>query len=365
MSQYLAKEFDNIDKILCEYGCGQLAKYKFKKGKVCCSENYNSCPSVSKQRSLTTKERHPIKIKPELIKPELCSYGCGRPAIHQFQNGKGCCCETYKSCPSVRFKKGKSSKGRPSWNKGLTKETDERVLNLTKKSGETLKVLYEDGTLVIWNKGKHDYLSEESRKKMGHNKGKPGYWAGKKRGPQSVKWRLHIGLGNIGKKRTPEQIKNISIGRTGIFPNDETRRLQSVSKKKSHQDPNSGYNKPKYREYLRNMCLNGHAIVMLKAQTNPSKPEVMLRDMVKEIFPDCEFQHKVFNYALDVAIPEYKIAIEFDGYYHFNTPENIEYHKNRQKRIEDEGWVFYRVTMFDRFPTLEEVKEKLFSLKGQ
>ena len=34
----------------------------------------------------------------------------------------------------------------------------------------------------------------------------------------------------------------------------------------------------------------------------------------------------------------------------------------RQKRIEDEGWVFYRVTMFDKFPTLEEVKESIENL---
>lgn len=28
---------------LCEYGCGQIAKYKFAKGKICCSSSYNSC----------------------------------------------------------------------------------------------------------------------------------------------------------------------------------------------------------------------------------------------------------------------------------------------------------------------------------
>jgi len=28
---------------LCEYGCGQVAKYKFAKGKICCSTSHNSC----------------------------------------------------------------------------------------------------------------------------------------------------------------------------------------------------------------------------------------------------------------------------------------------------------------------------------
>ena len=29
---------------LCDYGCGQVARYKFRKGKVCCSKHFNSCP---------------------------------------------------------------------------------------------------------------------------------------------------------------------------------------------------------------------------------------------------------------------------------------------------------------------------------
>lgn len=29
---------------LCDYGCGQVAKFEFKKGKVCCSKHFNSCP---------------------------------------------------------------------------------------------------------------------------------------------------------------------------------------------------------------------------------------------------------------------------------------------------------------------------------
>ena len=31
---------------LCDYGCGQEAKYQFKNGKWCCSKNHKSCPSL-------------------------------------------------------------------------------------------------------------------------------------------------------------------------------------------------------------------------------------------------------------------------------------------------------------------------------
>jgi hypothetical protein len=30
--------------LLCEYGCGQEAKYQFKNGKWCCSLVHRSCP---------------------------------------------------------------------------------------------------------------------------------------------------------------------------------------------------------------------------------------------------------------------------------------------------------------------------------
>ncbi len=37
---------------ICEYGCGQEAKYQFKNGKWCCSKSYNSCPEMKKQNSI-------------------------------------------------------------------------------------------------------------------------------------------------------------------------------------------------------------------------------------------------------------------------------------------------------------------------
>lgn len=43
---------------LCEYGCGQEAKYQFKNGKWCCSKYYGSCPSQRKRNSLQKKKSH-------------------------------------------------------------------------------------------------------------------------------------------------------------------------------------------------------------------------------------------------------------------------------------------------------------------
>jgi len=90
-----------------------------------------------------------------------------------------------------------------------------------------------------------------------------------------------------------------------------------------------------------------------------SKDELTLRMIVKELYPTSEYTYQILNYDVDVVIPEYKIAIEFDGYYHFDTEDHRKYHEKRQKEIEQEGWKFIRYTMFDKFPSKEKVKEDM------
>ncbi len=41
---------------LCDYGCGQVARYQFSGGKKCCSEHYNSCPE--KRRKFSEEVDH-------------------------------------------------------------------------------------------------------------------------------------------------------------------------------------------------------------------------------------------------------------------------------------------------------------------
>jgi very-short-patch-repair endonuclease len=77
------------------------------------------------------------------------------------------------------------------------------------------------------------------------------------------------------------------------------------------------------------------------------------------LHPKCEFQHPVFNYSLDIALVEEKIAIEYDGYYHFNCKESIDYHNMRQEKIEKEGWKFLRYTIFDKFPDTEQLQNDI------
>ncbi len=267
---------------LCEYGCGQEAKFQLKNRKWCCSKNYYLCVKGRKLKPLSIEVIEKIKkIKhnnPEIITNHLCDYGCGKIAKYKFKNGKFCCSKFIQNCLSI--KNSVSKKVKINWSNN---EIREKQINQMKG---------------------HKYRSKTTEEKI--------------------------------------FLKN--------------------SMKKIWSNPNSIFNSKEFRKKRRQNMLNGGAIKALKGIKKISKPEIKLRDMVKELYPDCEFQYGIFNYSVDIAIPDYKIAIEFDGYFHFDTEEHKEYHEKRQLKIENEGWKFYRVTMFDKFPTLEEVKKNLLKI---
>ena len=92
---------------ICEYGCGQEANHQFKNGKWCCSNNTARCPSNREKNSKSQQGKHiglPIKTT------ELCSYGCGQVAKYKLKNGKLCCNNHYSKCPISRKKNSNSQK---------------------------------------------------------------------------------------------------------------------------------------------------------------------------------------------------------------------------------------------------------------
>jgi len=62
----------------CHYGCGGIAKYKFKNGKWCCSKSPNQCPEMKKKNSLSLLgHRDRNKDHKENRKIVVCEY-CGK-----------------------------------------------------------------------------------------------------------------------------------------------------------------------------------------------------------------------------------------------------------------------------------------------
>lgn len=96
--------FENNDNLICDFGCGQVAKYKFKNKKVCCEKYVNTCPSVTKKmsNSMTGKEVKGVKI--DNTEGIICEFGCGQLANYKFKLGRYCCTEKWERCPAAKEK---------------------------------------------------------------------------------------------------------------------------------------------------------------------------------------------------------------------------------------------------------------------
>jgi len=95
----------------------------------------------------------------------LCDYGCGQKAKYQFKNGKWCCSKSSNQCLKMIRKNSESNKGQirknKVWNKGkkgiYSKETLDKWSKIRKGKSP-------------WNKGKKGIYSKETRKKMGQQR---------------------------------------------------------------------------------------------------------------------------------------------------------------------------------------------------
>ena len=85
----------------------------------------------------------------------------------------------------------------------------------------------------------------------------------------------------------------------------------------------------------------------------PSKPQLDLFNLVKEIFPSAVLDQENYSYILDIAIPEYKLAIEYDGSYWHNDDHD----RTRDLLLESFGWKTLRFR--DYVPTSEELIQKI------
>ncbi len=263
----------------------------------------------------------------------LCNYGCGKEAKYQFNNGKWCCSLFVCQCMEIR----KINKNK----------------NIGKKIEKSVKVKTEEKCFYCGNKA---YYYFKKRDKYCCSEFYSQCLEVRKKNT-SIKGRKI--------SRSEETCKKLSISNKGVKRNDafkEKRRIYMINGGAAHCNsfPRDQNKIEKLKQLNREKLLNGKAAYMNKFIKNPSKPEVKLREMVKELYPTCEFQYQVLNYVLDVAIPEYNLAIEFDGWYHFDTEDHKKYHSKRQKEIEDCGWKFIRYNIFELFPSIEKLKEDIY-----
>lgn len=263
----------------------------------------------------------------------ICDYGCLQEAKYTFKNGKKCCSKSFHSCPEIR--KNKSDKYSGSKNPMYGRKHKKETIDLISKS---LKDIYLKNGAP--NKGKKFSREHIDNMSKAHK--------GKKRTLESIqKQKLAMkGLNNpwFGKKMSIEARNNM--------------RLAQI---RNRRDPNSFWNSKEYekiKEETRNRMLMGQASYMNSFIKNPSKPQVKLYEMTKELYSQAILNYSCLNYSIDIAIPDLMVAIEYDGsYWHKDKEKDF----IRQKELEDHGWKFIRY--IDRIPSKEELCNTLEEYK--
>ena len=117
-------------------------------------------------------------------------------------------------------------------------------------------------------------------------------------------------------------------------------------------------NRPEIKIRKRQIMINGGASYVNSFIKNPSKPQVALHELTKQLFPEAQLNYPIreVNRNIDIAIPEYMIAIEYDGSWWHQDKESD---KKRQEQLESLGWKFIRYK--DYIPTLEELESNIKS----
>lgn len=113
--------------MMCEYGCGNEAAYTLKNGKMCCSKNVASCPTIRKKISEKNKE----VIKTPEWRENLSRGMKGRPA---WNKGR----KDYLT-DEIRSKMGERNIGKDPWNKGKEGIYSNDTLDKMKKSSKNRK----------------------------------------------------------------------------------------------------------------------------------------------------------------------------------------------------------------------------------
>ncbi|OGM08454.1 hypothetical protein A2Z67_06030 [Candidatus Woesebacteria bacterium RBG_13_36_22] len=203
---------------------------------------------------------------------------------------------------------------------------------------------------------------------------------GKKRKPFTEKTRKKMSLSKMGTdnpSKRPEVREKIKIKATGrrnlkhstwMKKNNPMKSEKAKHKVSMHMKENNPAKRVDVRDKLkkiirerginektRKRMLKGGAAHANSFNRNPSKPQVKLFNLVRELYEGAILNNPCLNYSIDIAIPSLMVAIEYDGsYYHQDTEKD----KKRQQEIENQGWKFirYRDCIPDKERLIEDIK---------
>lgn len=296
----------------------------------------------------------------------LCDYGCGRPATHPFKNGKWCCETVTQRCPTQR--KEIASRASDQWDNYRKKYMKEHPgYQICPTCNKILKDWYSLGLHISHSPNHPNWI--EYRNSLLPKPDVCEYGCG-----QPPKYQFKIGKwccsdnylkcpGVTNPLHTNSAIKNQKKSMETLYEEGskhlERRRewmRNPEFRKKQSKNTTETWKDPEYREiqsaHSKRRMLNGHAIYMRQFISNPSKPQKELFKLCQELFPYpiIEYPCMWTNKSIDIVIPQFQVAIEYDGsWWH----PDAEADRIRQELLEEQGWKFVRYR--DYVPTKEEL----------
>ncbi len=96
----------------CENNCGKDHDGKYGSGRFCSAKCARSFSTKSKRKEINKKVSQSLKGYKTIPggKIKLCDYGCGQEAKYQLNNKKWCCEDSCNKCPIIRNKNSKGLK---------------------------------------------------------------------------------------------------------------------------------------------------------------------------------------------------------------------------------------------------------------
>ena len=156
-------------------------------------------------------------------------------------------------------------------------------------------------------------------------------------------------------KETKDKIATSNKGKTRT--QDFKLKMSNICKKRwLNKDDYLRSDKNKQRQSI--MLKSGFAAYMCSKVKSPSKPQIQLFNICKNLFPTSILQYQIGNYCVDIAILDRKIVIEYDcWYWHQDVNKDL----NRQKEIEKLGWKFIRFR--DYLPSEEQLYNEVLNVQ--
>lgn len=313
-------------------------------------------------------EQHYIKVQLNSIAP-LCACGCGcsvkwngwkKGYQSKYIRGHNAANDSIYNDPKfqkralAKRKKGYEEGKYSSWNKGLTKETDERLEKQSKTVSKTLKDQYSSGQLEPWQK------TDPEKAKIAVGKA---VQTKKDRFAQGELVPWNKGL----TKESDDRIARISMKISGAYNHSDMGKRIKISELRLRiakfdsfeliSDLEQEYKRRRVArlQFKCKKCGNIQAKSLAMLEETPicfhchpkeSKGQLEVFDYVRSLGfkPISNDSETLGSLELDISIPEKKFAIEYNGlYWHSELFRNEQYHQQKLDACRENGASLFTV----------------------